>query len=71
MKIFLDIDKYSINLDHVTHIYRGAAGRVTIELDAQDGDEPAYITLRGNKAVAFKTFWENVNLPGVTVYKVC
>lgn len=72
--IFLDIGNYSINLDHVTHIYCGSSGGVTIEFDVQDGDEPSSITLRGLNAVYFKEFWEHGSFPGgqdLIICKVC
>ena len=66
--IFLDIGKYSINLDHVTHICREDSGTVSIELDARDGDGSVYITLRGDEAIAFKAWWDrHRKIPELTI----
>ena len=59
--IFIDIGVHSINLDHVTKIYRSPnaiPARVTLEFDVLDGDNAACLTLNGNEAIAFKHWWD-------------
>ena len=58
--VFLDIGKYSINLDHITAIYRSALHEVvTIELDVLDGDNARSIDFFDDESIAFKKFWKH------------
>ena len=69
--IFIDIGDYSINLDHVVNVYTWAPGlleQVSITFDVLDGDNPLYLTFRGDDAIAFKEWWaHHRKIPELTI----
>ena len=68
--IFVDIGAYSINLDHVTKIYR-SPDAITLEFDGLDSDSATYLTLQGDEAIAFKHWWDyHRKLPELTIIRL-
>lgn len=62
--IFLDIGNYSINLGHVTSVYRSPDRElVTLEFDVLDGDSAATLTLYNDETIAFKDWWTHCRKP--------